>query len=81
MAVGSGPVRLLSQTRPILRSPDGDKNCICSFIVISDRELLVDSHLVLEKTLLVIRTVLRLVLFDTLLLVWILTQNDYSSYI
>ena len=45
-----------------------------NFIVISERELLVDSHLVLEKTLLGIRTALHLVLFDTLLLVWILTQ-------
>ena len=52
-----------------------------NFIVISERELLVDSHLVLEKTLLGIRTALHLVLFDTLVLVWILTQNDYSSYI
>ena len=51
-----------------------------NFIVISEKELLVDSHLVLEKTLLGIRTALRLVLFDTLLLVWILTQNDYSYY-
>ena len=49
--------------------------------MISDRELLVDSHLVLEKTLLGIRTALHLVLFDTLVLVWIFTQNDYSSYI
>ena len=50
-----------------------------NFIVISEKELLVDSHLVLEKTLLGIRTALHLVLFDTLLLVWIVTQNDYSS--
>ena len=50
------------------------------FIVISERELLVDSHLVLKKTLLGIRTALHLVLFDTLVLVWIFTQNDYSSY-
>ena len=51
-----------------------------NFIVISEKELLVDSHLVLEKRLLGIRTALHLVQFDTLVLVWILTQNDYSSY-